>query len=238
MDPHADPLKGIDMTQLHRCIQMHACLQKIPSLQARTLYSLPHPHLCQRQRCPVEQQTPCTASSAHSGRIRTRLCGFWWVQPMDAHRSDLLSAQGYYQVNRRMQLNNDLAAQGNFVAQPQAYLAQLVGFFVIENRVGRTAEALSAAQVQKLASAASSCDPEQSGVSSSRHAVHQRVRCAGQVDAGWDTAVAYLKLAMDTAFETISSAASMLLIKDLVLLVSSALGAVQFSNSLSHKRPA
>ena len=38
--------------------------------------------------------------------------------------------------------------------------------------------------------------------------------------------MAYLKLAMDTAFESISSAASMLLIKDLVLLVSSALGAV------------
>ena len=140
MDPHADPLKGIDMTQLHRCIQMHACLQKIPSLQARTLYSFTHPRLCQRQRCPVKQ-IPCTAS------IRTQLRG-WVGAAHIRHRSDLLSAQGYYQVNRRMQLNNDLAAQGNFVAQPQAYLAQLVGFFVIENRVGRTAEALSAAQVR------------------------------------------------------------------------------------------
>ena len=56
VDPHADPLKSIDMTQLHRCIQMHACLQKIPSLQARTLHSLNHPRLCQLQRWPKSWQ--------------------------------------------------------------------------------------------------------------------------------------------------------------------------------------
>ena len=45
-----------------------------------------------------------------------------------------------------------------------------------------------------------------------------------QMGSGWETAVAYLKLAWETAFETISEAALVLRIKDLVLLASSALG--------------
>lgn len=47
---------------------------------------------------------------------------------------------------------------------------------------------------------------------------------AVQMGSGWETAVAYLKLAWETAFETISEAALVLKIKDLVLLASSALG--------------
>jgi hypothetical protein len=46
-----------------------------------------------------------------------------------------------------MQLNNDLSAQANFVQQYQSYLAQLVGFFVIEERVGRVSDALGGEQV-------------------------------------------------------------------------------------------
>ena len=51
--------------------------------------------------------------------------------------------QAYYQRNRRGQLNNDLAVPANFLAAYEKYVAQLVGFFIIEDRVGRTAEALS-----------------------------------------------------------------------------------------------
>lgn len=53
----------------------------------------------------------------------------------------------YYQINRRMQLNNDLSAQASFVQQYQNYLAQLVGFFVIEERVARLSDALGGGQV-------------------------------------------------------------------------------------------
>ena len=74
MDPHADPLKGIDMTQLHRCIQMHACLQKLPSLQARTLCSSTQSRLCQRQSCLVKQRNP-RGASAH-------ICVVERVQPI------------------------------------------------------------------------------------------------------------------------------------------------------------
>lgn len=53
-------------------------------------------------------------------------------------------------MNRRMQLNNDLSAQASFVQNYQTYLAQLVGFFVIEERVGRVSQALSGGEVQTL----------------------------------------------------------------------------------------
>ncbi len=44
--------------------------------------------------------------------------------------------------------------------------------------------------------------------------------------SGWETAIAYLKLAWETAFETMSEARLVLKIKDLVLLASSALGEI------------
>ena len=50
-------------------------------------------------------------------------------------------------MNRRMQLNNDLSAQTSFVQNYQTYLAQLVGFFVIEERVGRVSQVLSGGEV-------------------------------------------------------------------------------------------
>ena len=53
-------------------------------------------------------------------------------------------------MNRRMQLNNDLSAQNSFLQNYQNYLAQLVGFFVIEERVGRVSRALSGAEVRTL----------------------------------------------------------------------------------------
>lgn len=46
-----------------------------------------------------------------------------------------------------MQLNNDLSIQTSFVQNYQTYLAQLVGFFVIEERVGRVSQALSGGEV-------------------------------------------------------------------------------------------
>jgi len=45
-----------------------------------------------------------------------------------------------------------------------------------------------------------------------------------QADAGWETAVAVLKTVLNIAFDTASSAAAMLRMKDFVLLVCSALG--------------
>ena len=50
-------------------------------------------------------------------------------------------------MNRRMQLNNDLSTQASFVQNYQTYLAQLVGFFVIEERVDRVSQALSGGEV-------------------------------------------------------------------------------------------
>lgn len=53
-----------------------------------------------------------------------------------------------------------------------------------------------------------------------------RELCLAQMGSGWETAIAYLKLAWETAFETISEATLVLRIKDLVLLASSALGKI------------
>lgn len=50
------------------------------------------------------------------------------------------------------------------------------------------------------------------------------VTLGAQVDAGWETAVTYLKLAIETAVATITSAPTLLAIKDLVLLLCSTLG--------------
>ena len=58
-----------------------------------------------------------------------------------------LFLQAYYQVNRRMQLNNDLSAQNTFLQHYKGYLAQLVGYFVIEERVRRISHALSGGEV-------------------------------------------------------------------------------------------
>ena len=53
--------------------------------------------------------------------------------------------------------------------------------------------------------------------------------------SGWETAIAYLKLAMETAFETISEARLVLKIKDLVLLACSALGKSNYHCHWSQK---
>ena len=54
-----------------------------------------------------------------------------------------MSLQEYYQVNRRAQLNSDLAANAHFIQQYQAYIANVVGYFVIEDRVARATDAMS-----------------------------------------------------------------------------------------------
>ena len=48
-----------------------------------------------------------------------------------------------------------------------------------------------------------------------------------QLDAGWETAVACLKAVLETAFEGLASAASLLAVKDFMLLVCNALGALR-----------
>jgi hypothetical protein len=51
--------------------------------------------------------------------------------------------QEAYQRNRRLQLNSDLAPPAQFLDGYQAFIAQLTGFFVIEDRVQRRCPALS-----------------------------------------------------------------------------------------------
>ena len=45
--------------------------------------------------------------------------------------------QESYQLNRRLQLNSDLAPPANFLEGYQDFIAQLTGFFIIEDRVQR-----------------------------------------------------------------------------------------------------
>ena len=45
--------------------------------------------------------------------------------------------QESYQRNRRLQLNSDLAPPASFLESYQDFIAQLAGFFIIEDRVQR-----------------------------------------------------------------------------------------------------
>lgn len=48
-----------------------------------------------------------------------------------------------YQRNRRLQLNSDLAPPAHFLEGYQDFIAQLTGFFIIEDRVQRRCADLS-----------------------------------------------------------------------------------------------
>ena len=50
--------------------------------------------------------------------------------------------QESYQRNRRLQLNSDLAPPANFLEGYRPFIAQLTGFFIIEDRVQRRCHAL------------------------------------------------------------------------------------------------
>lgn len=56
----------------------------------------------------------------------------------------LQSFQESYQRNRRLQLNSDLAPPANFSEGYRPFIAQLTGFFIIEDRVQRRCQALCA----------------------------------------------------------------------------------------------
>ena len=57
-----------------------------------------------------------------------------------------------YQRNRRLQLNSDLAPPASFLEGYQDFIAQLAGFFVIEDRVHRLcADLCAGAQARSLA---------------------------------------------------------------------------------------
>ena len=58
-------------------------------------------------------------------------------------KASIKCLQAYYQINRRTQLNNDLAANVNFAQQYETYIAQVVGYFVIEDRVARATDAMA-----------------------------------------------------------------------------------------------
>ena len=56
--------------------------------------------------------------------------------------------QESYQRNRRLQLNSDLAPPAHFLEGYQDFIAQLAGFFIIEDRVQRRcADLCAGAQV-------------------------------------------------------------------------------------------
>lgn len=48
----------------------------------------------------------------------------------------------YYSRNRRLQLASDLAPPGDFAGGHVAFVARLAGFFVLEDRVARSADVL------------------------------------------------------------------------------------------------
>ena len=76
---------------------------------------------------------------------------------------------------------------------------QVVGFFIVEDRVQRAAD----------------------------------MAVGMQLGAGWEAAVACLKATLESAFESMTSAESLLAVKDFVLLVCTALG----SHSLPFLEP-
>ncbi len=127
----------------------------------------------------------------------------------------------YYQSNRRLQLNSDLTPPPNFIESYQKFIAQVgsmnvfgsacshvsicsesydeqksvqvVGFFIVEDRVQRAAD----------------------------------MAVGLQLGAGWEAAVACLKATLESAFESMTSAESLIAVKDFVLLVCTALGVPQ-----------
>ncbi|GMH45381.1 hypothetical protein BSKO_13338 [Bryopsis sp. KO-2023] len=102
----------------------------------------------------------------------------------------IVAFRDYYMQQRRMQMDSDLRPPANFLEVYQSYLAQVTGFFIIEDNVQRMTEDL----------------------------IDQH-----EVDALWEMATATLKSVVDSAFESMNSAAAMLLVKDFLLLVCSGL---------------
>ncbi|PRW58081.1 exocyst complex component SEC15A [Chlorella sorokiniana] len=98
----------------------------------------------------------------------------------------------YYAENRRQQLAADLAlhGSGDFLEHYQAYLTQLVGFFLVEDAVQRQAGSGG----------------------------EQGLDVVAQVDAAWDAAVVALKRVLEPAFSGATAAAQMLTVKDFLLL--------------------
>ncbi|KAL4432419.1 hypothetical protein ABPG77_001718 [Micractinium sp. CCAP 211/92] len=134
-----DLLDSVDMTPLHRCLHIHACLGRLPQFTE------------------------------------------------------------YYIQNRRQQLTTDLTLSGDFLEHYQAYLTQLVGYFLVEDAVARTAGWAGAAGAEG------------------------HLDIVAQVDAAWDAAVAALKGVLEPAFRGATAAAAMLTVKDFLLLVCLAL---------------
>eukprot|EP00887_Chlorella_sp_A99_P005321 scaffold1.g5321.t1 len=128
--------------------------------------------------------------------------------------------QEYYATNRRQQLMADLALQGGggggagasaagFLESYQAYLTQVVGYFLVEDRVQQSAQELElgpqTAERPRVPRPPPPPPPP-------------------KVDGAWEAAVKTLKGLLESAFEGASAAAAMLTVKDFMLLVCLALG--------------
>ncbi|XP_038906067.1 exocyst complex component SEC15A-like isoform X1 [Benincasa hispida] len=98
----------------------------------------------------------------------------------------------YYYRNRMLQLNTDLQISSSqpFVESYQTFFSQIAGYFIVEDRVMRTAGGLLSAE---------------------------------QVDAMLETAVSKLTSLLEEQFSLMHSATHLLLVKDYVTLLASAL---------------
>ncbi|XP_022979171.1 exocyst complex component SEC15A-like [Cucurbita maxima] len=98
----------------------------------------------------------------------------------------------YYYRNRMLQLNSDLQISSSqpFIESYQTFLAQIAGYFIVEDRVMRTSRGLLSAE---------------------------------QVDAMLETVVSKLTSVLEEQFSLMDSATHLLLVKDYVTLLASAL---------------
>ena len=98
----------------------------------------------------------------------------------------------YYYRNRMLQLNSDLQISSSqpFIESYQTFLAQIAGYFIVEDRVMRTARGLLSAE---------------------------------QFDAMLETVVSKLTSVLEEQFSLMDSATHLLLVKDYVTLLASAL---------------
>ena len=67
-----------------------------------------------------------------------------WHRCVHVHEllDKLNTFQEYYQRNRQLQLQSDLQVPADFAGKPQIWLGRIVGFFLVEDRVQRTATTL------------------------------------------------------------------------------------------------
>ncbi|GFR47255.1 hypothetical protein Agub_g8941, partial [Astrephomene gubernaculifera] len=174
--------------------------------------------LLQRHRASAALPPPptCTLSDATTGLMQgVDMQGLHRCVHIHACLGLLPSLRRTYLQQRRLQIRTDLAPPPNFLEGYQAYLAQVVGFFVVEDAVRSCCPPL-------LPPGSSSSGPSSSS----------------EPDSGsllWEEAAGGLRGVLARALEEALSggapASIMLLLKDFMLLVCSALGTRGFTTA-------